>query len=343
MMGILDWFKNRPAQSDTESISNEMLDWAVDKAVSLVNPRLKLLPNYHRRLQAPVETTIAFLRSQVALLPAVHSLSAKEWSSNPALRAFFVAPSEIPALLGGSENLRALFDTSPALETAYLILGMDFKEQRTFGMALHGEMLQRDTAQTSASFSDHRARLCGQDEIRLRRVVGIEIFEYLVAHALTEIGEERSERRELQENRALIRARLRLLKQHGPGLGSLFGAEPAAQSEQARLDAELLENERQLNAIGGNETLLEAEFECLQNILFTPHRFLHFEPQRLRLNAMNVVVDEHSNDRVSNVDFAIAELSGTPPMRRAFVLGRVSRSELPPPQKINFNDAARYL
>ena len=58
---------------------------------------------------------------------------------------------------------------------------------------------------------------------------------------------------------------------------------------------------------------------------------------------MNVVVDEHSSDRVTDVNFAIAELSGTPPIRRAFVLGRASRNELPAAQKINFDDAARYL
>jgi len=342
-MGILDWFKNRPGQYDPDRVSSELVDWAIDKAITLVNPRLKLLPNYQRRLRPSVETTIEFLRAQVSTLPAVHPLSSKAWSSDPALRAFFVAPSDIPGVLGGSENLRTLFDKFPELDEAHLILGMAFKEQRTFGMALHGEMVQRDVAQTSVSFSDHRARICGHDEARLRRVVGVEVFEYLVSHALSEIGEERAERRELQENRSLIRARLRLLQQHGPGLASMFGAEPAAKSEQAKLDAELLENERQLEAIGGNESLLEAEFDCLQATLNNPQRYLHFEPKRLRLNTMNVVIDESSTDRVADVDFAVAELSGTPPMRRAFVLGRVARAELPPPQTINFADAARYL
>jgi hypothetical protein len=51
---------------------------------------------------------------------------------------------------------------------------------------------------------------------RLRRAVGLEVFEYLVAHALSEIGAERIERQELQSSRSLIRARLRLLQQHGP-------------------------------------------------------------------------------------------------------------------------------
>jgi hypothetical protein len=342
-MGILDWFKNRPGQYDPDRVSAELIDWAVDKAITLTNPRLKLLADYRSRLQPAVETTIEFLRAQVSLLPAVHPLSAKSWSADPALRAFFVAPADIPAVLGGSENLRTLFAKFPELDMAYLILGMALKEQRTFGMALHGEVVQRDVAQTSVSFSDHRTRLCGHDEQRLRRVVGVEIFDYLVAHALSEIGEERSERRELQENRSLIRARLRLLQQHGPGLGSMFGSAPAARSEQARLDAELLDNERQLEAIGGGQAVLESELETLKSVLGAPQRYLHFSTQSLRLDPMNVVLDETSTDPAATVDFALAELSGTPPVRRAFVLARVARTELPPPQKINFDNAARYL
>lgn len=342
-MGILDWFKNRPGQYDPDRVSAELVQWAVDKAITLINPRLKLLPGYQKRLTPAVETTIAFLRAQISVLPAVHPLSAKAWSSDPALRAFFVAPTDIHATLGASDNLRTLFDKFPELETAYLVLGMALKEQRTFGMALHGDMVQRDVAQMSVNFSDHKTRICGHDEARLRRVVGVEVFEYLVAHALSEIGEERAERRELQENRSLIRARLRLLQQHGPGLASMFGKEPAAPSEQARLGAELLENERQLEAIGGSESVLEMEFDCLQAVLNNPQRYLHFEPRRLRLNTMNVVLEESSTDRVADVDFAVAELSGTPPIRRAFVLASVARAELPPPQKINFDNAARYL
>ncbi len=342
-MGILDWFKNRPAQFDPDRVSDETVRWAVEKAITLTNPRLKLLSNCHKRLTPAVETTIQFLRAQAQALPQVRPVSSMVWSSDPVLRAFFVAPSDIPTLLGRSDNLRTLFDKVPELDEAYLVLGMAFNEQRVFGMALHGDMVQRDVAQTSVSFSDHRARICGRDESRLRRVVGVEVFEYLLAHALSEIGEERSERQELQANRSLIRARLRLLQQHGPGLGSMFGAAPAEHSEQARLEAELLENERQLEAIGSSESALEAELECLQAVLASPQRYLHIEAKRLRLNSMNVVLNETSTDEAADVDFAVAELSGSPPMRRAFVLARVARSELPSPQKINFDDVTRYL
>lgn len=342
-MGILDWFKNRPGQYDPDRVSDELVDWALNKAIALTNPRLRLLADYRSRLQPAVETTIEFLRAQISVMPAVHSLSSNAWSSDPALRAFFVAPADIPAVLGGSNNLCTLFAKFPELDAAYLILGMAIKERRTFGMALHGDVVQRDVAQTSVSFSDHRARLCGRDERRLRRIVGVEVFEYLVAHALSEIGEERNERRELQENRSLIRARLRLLQQHGPGLGSMFGSAPAAHSEQARLDAELLDNERQLEALGDGEAALESELETLKSVLGAPQRHLRFAAQSLRLDTLNVVLDDTSTEPATKVDFALAELNGTPPVRRAFVLARVARSELPPPPTIDFDNAARYL
>ena len=342
-MGILDWFKNRPGQYDQDRANDELVHWAIDKAIALVNPRLKLLPGYDKRLTPAVGTTIEFLRAQVSTLPAVHVLSSKTWSSDPALRAFFVAPTDISAVLGKSDNLRTLFDKFPDLDEACLVLGMACNVQRVFGMALHGDTVQRDVAQTSVSFTDHRARLCDRDESKLRRVVGVEIFEHLVAQALSEIGEERTERQELQTNRSLIRTRLRLLKQYGPGLGSMFGEAPAAKGEQAGLEAALLENERQLEAIGGAESALDTELECLKAVLGSPERYLHFEPRRLRLNPMNIVLDENSTEKAAEVDFSVVELSGAAPISRAFILARAARSEMPPPQKIDFDHAVRYL
>jgi hypothetical protein len=112
-MGILDWFKNRPAQFDPDRVSDEMIRGAVDKAIALTNPRLKLLPHCHKRLTPSVETTIEFLRALVQSLPAARPLSSAVWASDPALRAFFVSPSDIPAVLGSSDNLRTLFDKFP--------------------------------------------------------------------------------------------------------------------------------------------------------------------------------------------------------------------------------------
>ena len=88
-MSILDWFRNQAGHFDTDRLSAEMVQWAVDKAITLTNPRLKLLPNCHKRLAPSVETTIRFLQGLVKLLPAIRRMSPETWSADPTLRAFF--------------------------------------------------------------------------------------------------------------------------------------------------------------------------------------------------------------------------------------------------------------
>ena len=343
-MGILDWFKNRPAQFDADGVSAELIRSAVDKAITLTNPRLAVLPGCHKRLAPAAEKAIEFLRAMVQEMPASRPLSADSWSADPQLRAFFVAPTDIAAVLARSDNLRTLFDKFIELDEALVVLGMSFNEQRVFGMALQGDLVQRDVAQTSVSFSDHRAHLCGRDESRLRRAVGTQAFEYLLAQALAEIGEERVERQELEANRSLLRSRLRLLRQQGPGLGSMFGSSsPAPSSEQARLEAELLENERHLAAIGGSESVLEMELDNLREVLENPQRYLRVERRHLRLNPMNIIVERENGEPVVDLDLHLADLSGATPVRRAVVVARVGREQMAPAPTLNLADAARYL
>jgi hypothetical protein len=58
---------------------------------------------------------------------------------------------------------------------------------------------------------------------------------------------------------------------------------------------------------------------------------------------MNVVLDETDTVSGAEVDFSVIELKGATPHYRAFVIGRLGRSELPPPPAINYHDAMRYL
>ena len=341
-MGIIDWFKNRPAQFDSDRQSTQLTQWAIDKAVTLTNPRLKLVHSYEERLAPAVETSVHYLRQTLQTLPAAINMSAANWSADPTLRAFFVAASDIPGALARSSNLHTLFNKFPQFDEAYFILGMRYNEQRVLGVSLQGDVVQREVAQTVVSFSDPQARICGQRDTEVRLLLATQGYEYLVAQALAQIGDDRSERRELEDNRALIRARLRLLQQQGPGLGSVFGSAPASSGEQLKLEAQLLENERQLETIGSVQSALDAELEILREVLANPQRYISVEKKALRLSTMNVVLDQASTDVASDVVFSLAKLSGSHELQRAFVMARLARSELPE-MKMNFAEAQRYL
>jgi len=341
-MGILDWFKNRPSPVNGDCLSDDITLRAIDKAVTLANPRLKLVPAYQESLAPAVAASLGYLRDTVRALPAAIDASPARWSADPLLRAVFVAAADIPGVLARSPNVRTLFEKYRELDHASFVLAMTLNEQRIPGMSLRGDGVQRDAVQTVISFSDHQVRICGQDDGEVRRLIAAQAYEYLIAQALSQLGEERSERRELEDNRALIRARLRLLQQQGPGLGSVFAAAPASRGEQIVLEAQLLENERRLEAMGSAQSALEAELEVLRTVLANPGRYIGVERKTLRLNTMNVVVGIASGDVAADVDFSLAHLTGVPPQQKAFVLARFARSQLPV-VKIDFAEAARSL
>lgn len=342
-MGILDWFKNRSAQFDHQQISDELLRGAIDKALTLTNPRLQVLPGCHKRLAPAVRSTIEFLGTMVRDLPPVRELAAANWAADPLWRAFFVTPNDIGVTLGRSEKLRTVFGKYPELDEAFLVLGMDYREQQTLGMAVQGEMVRRDVLQTSVSFSDHRTHICSREESRLRRLVGAAAYEYLLAQALAQIAENRAERSELEGNRNLLQSRWRMLQQQGPGLGSMFSTVEDGRTEQERLAEQLLANEQQLREIGTAENILEIELQTLCTVLDNPDHYLHIAQHRLFLNATNIVVGESNDPNAAEIDFSVAEFKGSSPRQRAFVLARVARGEVPEQRRIDFDDAARFL
>lgn len=354
-MGILDWFINRPSQFDPDHLSDELTLRAIDKAVALTNPRLKFVDGYRERLLPAVEHSIHYLRSLIGELPPAIAVSSSLWSVDHGLRAFFASASDIPLALGRSSNLRTLLDKFPELPEAYLVLVMTYTEQRIFGMSLQGDVVQHEVAQVAVSFSQHQARICGQSDSEVRRLLGTQSFEYLVAQALAEIGEERSERealetkhsllrsrlRLLETNHSLIRTRLQLFQQHGPGLGSVFCPAPDVGIEQERLEAQLLDNERQLEALGSPQSALEKELDCLCEVLLHPENYLCIEPKTLRLSAMNVLMEKEQGVS-SEISFSLATLKGVPPVQQAFVLARFARDELPS-AKSGLEAAEKYL
>ena len=111
-MGVLDWFKNRSFQFDSDSeaeeraflnqhsflvpeiikaeqLPNEMTLQAIDKAVTLTNPRLKLVRSYQERLAPAIDVSLRHIREMVLDVPPPIEISAVLWSSQPELIAFF--------------------------------------------------------------------------------------------------------------------------------------------------------------------------------------------------------------------------------------------------------------
>jgi hypothetical protein len=220
---------------------------------------------------------------------------------------------------------------------------MELTERHILGVAQEGETLRRDVPQTTVSFSDHQVRMCGRTDAELRSEIVQRLLDQLALEGLARTAADKSRRDELERERALLKTRLQLLERQGTGIRAVLGSDATADpGELARLKAEVEENERHLADLGLRAEALDRALDHVRAVFAEPERHLYVSTRRLRLDRMNVVLDEHSTQAGDDFAFQVARLPTTPPRVRAFSLVRFARADMLPMQSM-FDRAAQLL
>lgn len=341
-MGLLGWFRRRTPDLATDGAFDRLVQDTTDYVVRMTDPRLALVTRSRERLTPAVAESIRFLQRQRPLLPEAHPLTAQQWAQDPCLKCMFVTAQDIDKLLGGSAELRAFFARQPLLEEAHAVMSMALREQQVLGIALSGEMVQREVAQTTLSFSEHRIRLFGDTPQTLWRAIARRMVDELALLALGRINAEREARKSLETDTTLLRARLRTFERRGAGVDSFLGESPApANSDTRKLLRQLEDNERRLKEMGGGDTQLERELELLRGVFADAARLIEIEARHLHVDDMNrVCPPEQGGDPIEYVLVRIRRDAGD--IERAFLPVRVGR-QLPQEPGLRLDEAAVLL
>jgi hypothetical protein len=308
-----------------------------------LSPQLQMVRRPEARLAPPVTAAIRYLDGLIAGAPAAREASAAAWASDPYIHAFFAAAADVAPALSASADLRAFFEQHPELQEAYGVLGMAMAEKHILGVALEGETMRRDVVQQTVSFSDHQVRVCGRSEAELREELVRRLVDQLGLEGLARFAADQSRRGVLEQERALLRARLQLLERQGVGVRGVLGDEPPAGLEElARLHGQIDDNERSLEHLGIRSESLERELGHLCEVLSNPGAHIYVEGRRFRLNRMNVVLSDTSSEAGAEITFEVGRLPTDPPRMRAFTLVRFRRDQLLPASSLS-ERAARLL
>lgn len=340
-MGIFNWWRRHGGDANNAQ-SVERINETVERIVT-TNPRLRLARRYRARLAPAVATSLNYARDLVAALPPSREASAARWSADPYLRAFFVNPDDLGRAFSNSPDLRAYFDREPVVPEVCAVLGMEMVERQTLGVVMEGEVIRRDVLQTSVSFGDHRVRICGRTEPDLRQEIERRIIDQLALAGLALAAADQSRRDMLEQERALLKTRLRLLERQGTGMRAALGGDAVVgQTELSRLQAQLEENTRNLNNVGIRTEVLDRTLERLREVLAEPAQHIYVTSKHLRLDRMNIVLAANSPQAGEDIEFQIARIPDNPPQMRAFALVRVPRAVMRP-RELLLDEAARGL
>lgn len=339
-MGLLDWW--RGGSGATNKGHSQQIIEAVERVVRTTDPRLRVVQHYRARLAPAVEVSLGYAHEVVAALPAPRDASAAGWSADPYIRAFFATVDDLARAFSSSPELRAHFDQNPADREACALLGMEITEHQVFGAALEGETIRREVLQTTVSFGDYHTRICGRTEPEVRAEIERRIVDELALEGLACTAAEESRRTVLEQKRALLKARLQLLKRHGTGFHSALGGAAVEQPELARLESQIEENARNLTVLGGGAGLLDRELELIRAVLAAPAEHLRAATKPLCLDRMNIVLSEHNAQAGTQFEFPVVSIPGDPPHMRAFTLVRFPRAGLLPAGRL-LDEAVRLL
>lgn len=339
-MGLLDWLRGGGAPRGSEGAG---IAEAIDRIVQTADPRLRFAPRFARRLTPAVASAQAYARELVATLPAAREATPAGWAADRCMHALFATPDAIAHAFSRSVELRAFFDQHPLADEVYAVIGTRMEERHVLGMALEGDIMRRDVEQTTVSFTDHRVRILALTEPELRTEIERRILDQLVMDGIGRVAAGQRQRTALEQERALLSTRLRLLEQAGQGMHAALAGERTADAEKlAQVRARLDENSRVLAGMATGAERLDEELDRIIEALRDARQRFYVTTIRRRLDRMNVVRDGNDSESGEEIMFHSARIPADPPETRVFVIARFPKAGMLPAATL-VAEAARQL
>lgn len=318
LSNLMGWRNKTPLLGEAER-------QAVERAVAAVEPLLKTVSGYRRRLAPAVRHAMAYCEALVATVPGPIEVNSHAYAADPLIHALFATSGDIAATLGKSRAVKQfLADPAGALaDDFYALLGMRLHEKKVLGMAMQGDVICNDMPQRLLYFSDHTLGELSHDLDDTRRRLRQASFDSLATSFAAQLAELRHERQELHNQWDMQRA----LQRSAAAIDHSHAQRCAALEEQLRLAAEALSPERILAA--------------LVAWLKAPELHLHLDPTTISVDRMGVILDDATgNSEASTLSFL--ELFGRDRRHWIVLLARIPREEATRGIRVQ-QEASRYL
>lgn len=265
---------------------DSLVSEAIERALDGTDPRIRLLSGYAKKLREPVIHAIDHVINLVDALPAPANASAQGRDHSPALSLFFYSSARMADIFGKDVALREFYREAAAhTGNAVALLVASRDEKKTFGYALVDDKPMSDVAQTVVSFAHPLLRDVCADETALRAKLKRRAFDYLLTIALARIEERQSERASLSQRRAVLRAKLALQKKSS---AFAHGGDESPVDLQSKFDVV----EKQLLALGADDTVLDNNLSTLVEVLQDAEKHLWITDRTLYVGQNNVLHDK---------------------------------------------------
>jgi len=289
-----------------------IIDLAIDMTVEGTDPRLKVIRGYKKRLRDSVEIAVKYVIEVVEAMQAPMEMSRSAFATDPQVNAFFASANELEHEISINQSVREFIARPVITSDDYLYLGMamTLAKKNVFVPVVKGEIVQQDVARTAVNFSGHRFVDPSDNELSLRRKIKERVFMTLVQCALAKLIRIKGQKQELENQRILLRAKLRNLKHQALGLEPLTDTITEENISHEKLVAKLAEIERTLKETAASIETLDQYLEIISAVMADPKKHIKVENTAIRLTRMNFAAspnDEDPGEEIIYTDFETSE------------------------------------
>lgn len=303
----------------------QKVNQAIERIVDQVDPRLRAVGGYRKKLFPVVERAMAHVEKLAEQVPGPILVNRQTWSKEPLVNALFGGLDRMRWVLTGPD-VRRYRKQHPVGGDFYALFAAMPEVRNQLGVGLVGETMHKDVRQTVVSFANHEVALVAESEEEVRRALPEEALELLVSLAIQEILEQESRVSEIEERLRIVRLKLRVAKTKSHGIGLLLEDNPDQLEEADKLQARVVELERDLKREKRGLDGLDDYLDRLVGVLGHPEAHFGLETVRVRLDRMNIVREDEDEGGSTEIEFTRGRRGDK--LARVIALVRFPRGEL---------------
>lgn len=263
-------------------------DALVDGFVQIVEPKLKQVRGYRRKLVKPLQLCRVHCRALIEQLPGPFQLNISRYSDDPVTNIVFTDSNDIAELVRRAE----LQDSSmPGVERVAL-LTMTSREKTIFGRRTQGEMVVGDVAMRAITFDNHNIVGLAPSLEQTRIALETLSMQIIAEAAARQLSEMRTRLVDLQQRREHLKAMKKMFGESSGSSGLAVPYDPEWHQKQKQLAEMLEETESELNSAADSGTTPERWLEWVEQFLSNPQDILSMHQISLRLDWKNVLTED---------------------------------------------------
>jgi hypothetical protein len=303
------------------------IDTAIEHLLYEINPRLRFLPAYQETLSRPVWNTLKHIHHVIGGIAGPVDAAARQWNHTPALRALFANRSDMEKLFHRDPSLHNCIATAQPDQSAscHVMIASTMQIRKVLGIAMRGEIMQREVPQTQISFTDHRIVAAAGSENGLREKLKAFALEFVAHKVLANIAAARSECESMEQELALLRARMRMKLRQDKGKACLCDHVEYDEGEMAEICTRIREKEALLSQTAIHQPTLQYFMDQLLLVLNSVGKLLQVHEVSLHLDNMNILLESPDAGTVKPIELTEVLRSGH--SARIMLIARVPLDE----------------